>query len=107
MDSVFNQTFIDYEYLIIDGGSTDGSTDEIKNHANKLVYWVSEKDKGIYNAMNNGIAHAKGEYLLFLNSGDHLKNPNILEELSVLLQMQILCMEIFLSLQDEEQIMGG
>lgn len=80
MDSVFNQTFTDYEYLIIDGGSIDGSSDEIKNHANKLVYWVSEKDKGIYNAMNNGIAHAKGEYLLFLNSGDYLINDDILQE---------------------------
>jgi glycosyltransferase involved in cell wall biosynthesis len=82
MDSVFQQTFTDYEYIIMDGGSTDGSKDLIKNHANKLAYWVSEKDKGIYNAMNNGIAHAKGEYLLFLNSGDHLREPSLLRELS-------------------------
>jgi glycosyltransferase involved in cell wall biosynthesis len=82
MDSVFQQTFTDYEYIIMDGGSTDGSKSLIENHANKLVYWVSKKDKGIYNAMNKGIAEAKGEYLLFLNSGDHLKESTILQELS-------------------------
>jgi glycosyltransferase involved in cell wall biosynthesis len=78
MASVFAQTFTDYEYLVIDGGSTDGSVDEIKNHQNKLVYWISEKDNGIYHAMNKGIAKAKGEYLLFLNSGDYLVNNEVL-----------------------------
>ena len=70
MKSVFAQTFTDYEYIIIDGGSTDGSKELIEKYQNKLVYWVSEKDKGVYNAMNTGIRNARGDYLLFLNSGD-------------------------------------
>jgi len=65
IESVITQTFTDYEYIIIDGGSTDGSVDVIKQHADKITYWVSEPDKGIYNAMNKGILQAKGEYCLF------------------------------------------
>jgi glycosyltransferase involved in cell wall biosynthesis len=72
MQSVFAQTFTDYEYIIIDGGSTDGSVEQIKKHQNKLVYSISEKDKGVYSAMNKGIVKTTGEYLLFLNSGDTL-----------------------------------
>ena len=78
--SVLSQNFTDFEYIIIDGGSTDGSNDIIKHYANKIAYWVSEPDKGIYNAMNNGISMAKGEYLLFLNSGDWLVDENILSK---------------------------
>ncbi len=72
MESVFAQTFTDYEYIIIDGGSTDGSKELIEKHRNKFVCAISEKDNGIYNAMNKGIVKAEGEYLLFLNSGDFL-----------------------------------
>ena len=68
------QTFKDFEYIIIDGGSTDGSKELIKQYGDKFSYWVSEKDNGIYHAMNKGIGIAKGEYLLFLNSGDWLFN---------------------------------
>jgi glycosyltransferase involved in cell wall biosynthesis len=81
MESVFAQTFTDYEYIIIDGGSTDGSVDEIKKYQNKLVYWVSEKDKGIYNAMNKGIIKASGDYVMFMNSGDYLHGDNTLNEI--------------------------
>jgi glycosyltransferase involved in cell wall biosynthesis len=81
MQSVFAQTFSDYEYIIIDGGSTDGSKDEIKKHENKLAYWVSEKDAGIYNAMNKGILKAKGAFLLFLNSGDCLINDLVCSQM--------------------------
>lgn len=80
MKSVFSQNFIDYEYLIIDGGSTDGSVNLIKNNADKIAYWVSESDKGIYNAMNKAIRKAKGEYCYFLNSGDFLLNENVLQD---------------------------
>jgi len=69
---VVNQTYTDFEYIIIDGASTDDSVDIIKEYADKIDYWVSEPDKGIYNAMNKGILKAKGEYLLMLNSGDWL-----------------------------------
>jgi len=84
MESVFEQTCTDFEYIIIDGGSTDGSIEIIKENADHINYWVSEPDKGIYNAMNKGIMAAKGEYLLFLNSGDWLSTnyvlTNILKE---------------------------
>ena len=69
-DSIVSQTFTDYEWLVIDGGSTDGSREFIEQHQDKFAYWCSEPDKGIYNAMNKGIAKAKGEYLNFMNSGD-------------------------------------
>lgn len=88
MKSVFSQSFQNYEYIIIDGGSTDGSTEVIKKYlsipdnAEKVAYWVSEKDKGIYNAMNKGISKASGNFLYFLNSGDYLINENILERLT-------------------------
>ncbi|MGN6343309.1 MAG: glycosyltransferase [Candidatus Nitrosocosmicus sp.] len=78
IESVCSQTFTDYEYIIIDGGSTDASRYLIKRYENKLVYWVSEIDSGIYNAMNKGILKAKGEYILFLNSGDYLADQNVL-----------------------------
>ncbi len=78
MKSVFEQTWQDYEFVVVDGGSTDGSKEFIKNNKTRLDYWVSEPDKGIYNAMNKGIAMASGEYLLFLNSGDHLIDADIL-----------------------------
>ncbi len=81
MESVFGQTFADYEYIIIDGGSTDGSKKVIEKYANKLAYWVSEKDKGIYNAMNKGIDKASGVYLLFLNSGDYFVNTSVCEKM--------------------------
>ena len=81
IQSVFAQSFTDYEYLIIDGGSTDGSKEYIEEQANKLIYWVSEKDNGVYNAMNKGIVKAKGEYLLFLNSGDYFFNNDVLKHL--------------------------
>ncbi|MBS1737220.1 MAG: glycosyltransferase, partial [Bacteroidetes bacterium] len=81
MQSVLEQTFTDYEYIIIDGGSTDGSKEYIAQHSNKLAYWVSEKDKGIYNAMNKGIKQSKGKYLLFLNSGDFFIRESVLSNL--------------------------
>jgi glycosyltransferase involved in cell wall biosynthesis len=81
MNSVFHQTFKDFEYIIIDGGSTDGSKELIENGSNNFVYWVSERDNGIYHAMNKGIKKAKGDYLLFLNSGDYLINDGILENI--------------------------
>ena len=81
IESVINQTYFDkINYIIIDGGSTDGSVDVIKEYQDKLYYWVSEKDNGIYNAMNKGIEASVSPYLLFLNSGDYLSENNVLEK---------------------------
>lgn len=78
LTSVFNQTFTDFEYIVIDGGSHDGSKELLEKYSDKISYWVSEPDAGIYNAMNKGILKAKGEYLLFLNSGDWLHSSKII-----------------------------
>ena len=82
IESVIHQSFRDFEYIIIDGGSTDGSADALKEYDAQIDYWVSEPDKGIYNAMNKGIAQAKGEYLNFMNSGDCFYAPDILEKVA-------------------------
>ena len=80
IESVINQTVYDkVEYIIIDGGSTDGSKELIEQHKDKLYYWCSEPDRSIYNAMNKGITVSTGDYLLFLNSGDYLAENNVLE----------------------------
>ena len=78
MESVFHQLYSNFEYIVIDGGSADGSKELLLNHTDKIAYWVSERDKGIYDAMNKGILQAKGDYLLFLNSGDYLIQEDIL-----------------------------
>lgn len=80
IESVVNQTCKDFEYLIIDGGSTDGSVDVIKAYADQIDYWISEPDKGIYNAMNKGILKATGEYCNFMNSGDCFHQKDVLEK---------------------------
>jgi len=80
MESVLGQQFSAYEYIVIDGGSKDGSVVVIEQRESKLAHWVSEKDTGIYNAMNKGIAVAQGEYLLFLNGGDLLTSETALQD---------------------------
>lgn len=80
VESVVNQSFVDYEYIIIDGGSTDGSADFIRQYENHISYWISEPDKGIYNAMNKALLQAKGKYVHFLNSGDVYASPFVLEK---------------------------
>lgn len=80
IDSVLAQRYADIEYIIIDGGSTDGSRELIEYHSKRLSYWCSEPDKGIYDGMNKGIAKATGEYCLFLNSGDYFCNDHVLQD---------------------------
>lgn len=79
IDSVVGQTFSDYEYIVIDGGSTDGSKEIIEEYRDWITYWVSEPDNGIYHAMNKGIEIARGEYIHFLNSGDYYASTDVLE----------------------------
>lgn len=84
IDSIVCQTWRDFEWIIIDGGSTDGSKELIEQVAaeekNNVTYWCSEPDKGIYNAMNKGIDKAKGEWLNFMNSGDGFYEKETLEK---------------------------
>lgn len=90
IESVVNQSFKDFEYIIIDGGSTDGSIDAIKEYASHIDYWVSEPDNGIYNAMNKGILQAYGEYLNFMNSGDEFYDKDVLETVVSMLDKDII-----------------
>lgn len=83
VESVTNQTLKDFEFIIIDGGSTDGSLDVIKQYSQCLNYWVSEPDEGIYNAMNKGIDMAQGKYCIFMNSGDCFYNENTIKEVYI------------------------
>lgn len=77
--SVINQSFTDIQFIIIDGGSTDGSINIIERYKAKIHIYCSEKDSGVYEAMNKGIHRSSGEYCLFLNSGDFFVNDYILE----------------------------
>jgi glycosyltransferase involved in cell wall biosynthesis len=70
IQSVINQTYYNIEYIVIDGGSSDKTTDIIRKYDSSLEYWVSEPDKGIYDAMNKGISHTGGEWVGILNSDD-------------------------------------
>ncbi len=83
VESVIHQTFQDFEFIVIDGGSTDTSLDVIRANAQRITQWVSEPDRGIYNAMNKGLLLAQGEYVYFLNSGDRLVSPEVLEQIFI------------------------
>ena len=94
ISSVISQSYRDFEYIVIDGGSNDGSYEIIRGNSSQIDYWVSETDGGIYNAMNKGINMAKGEYLLMLNSGDRLASSSILSD-------------VFKSKKNQEDILYG
>lgn len=75
--SVINQNFKDYEYIIIDGGSTDGTIDIIKKYQNQISFWISEPDGGIYDAMNKGLKLAQGKFISLLNSDDWFEQDSL------------------------------
>lgn len=79
--SVIKQSYKDVEYIIIDGGSTDGTLDVVKKYASQISYWISEPDSGIYDAMNKGIKIATGEWIGFMNSGDIYSDLYVLEDI--------------------------
>lgn len=83
MQSVASQTFKEFEYIVIDGASTDGSVEVIRKYESQIVHlrWVSEPDLGIYNAMNKGTRMAVGEYVQILNSGDCLASEDVTERM--------------------------
>jgi glycosyltransferase involved in cell wall biosynthesis len=82
IQSVVGQTNHNYEYIVIDGGSKDGTIDVIKQHQTQITLWKSEPDKGIYDAMNKGIKAARGKFINFLNAGDTYFSPNVLQLVS-------------------------
>lgn len=79
--SVLKQTYSNIEYIIIDGGSTDGTLDVLRKYEYAIDYWVSEPDRGIYDAMNKGICLARGEWLNFMNAGDLFSGGEIVKEI--------------------------
>lgn len=78
--SVINQTYPNVEYIVIDGGSTDGTVDIIKRYEDRITHWISEPDKGIYDAMNKGIRLATGDYINFMNAGDRYYDRDVLSK---------------------------
>ncbi len=82
--SVISQSFKDYEFIIIDGGSTDDSVEVIKKYTDSIDFWVSEPDGGIYPGMNKGLRHAKGEYVNFMNGGDCYHSSDVLDKIFAL-----------------------
>ena len=81
LESVLSQTYTNYEYLLIDGGSKDDTVEKAKASGIAFAHIVSERDKGIYDAMNKGIALATGDYLCFLNAGDAFYSPDTLQKI--------------------------
>lgn len=84
--SVLSQSYSGVEYIVIDGGSTDGTVDIIKQYARGIAYWVSEKDGGIYDAMNKGLKKATGDYVWFINAGDTLYTSDTLQRIVSLIE---------------------
>ena len=78
--NVLKQTYPNLEYIVIDGNSTDGTRQVIERYADRLAYWVSEPDSGIYDAMNKGIRAATGEWVIFMNAGHYFFRPTTVEE---------------------------
>ncbi|MDE7377754.1 MAG: glycosyltransferase [Paraprevotella sp.] len=79
VESVIGQTYVDFEYIVVDGASTDGSKEYIAG-TERIDQWMSEPDTGIYNAMNKAIALAHGDYCIFMNAGDTFYDSKVLEE---------------------------
>lgn len=83
LTSVLNQTYKNYEYIVIDGNSNDGTKEIIQSHSAKLNHFISENDGGIYNAMNKALSRAQGEYVIFINGGDALASNDVFENVFI------------------------
>ena len=86
VESVLSQTYDDIEYIVIDGASTDGTTEVIKDYGDRVHKFVSEPDKGIYDGLNKGIAHATGDVIGFLHSDDLYADPNVVTRVAQVFQ---------------------
>lgn len=82
IDAIINQTYKNIEFIIIDGGSTDGTVDVIKKYSADVTTWISEADKGIYDAMNKGAVLATGDVVNFMNAGDIFATSSTVEEVA-------------------------
>jgi len=107
IESVLSQTYEDFEYIVIDGASSDGTAEIIASYAERLAYWVSEKDSGIYAAMNKGIRKARGEYLLFLNGGDSLFSADVLSRVFNLGRSEDILYGDMMKAKDGEQYLSS
>ena len=104
--SISAQTFTNFEYIIIDGGSTDGTLDILRKHNDEIDYWVSAPDNGIYDAFNKGIDLAKGDWLYFIGADDRLFDNSVLEKVfSKSIDSEFLYGNVFL--EEEEEIVFG
>lgn len=93
--SITSQTWKDLEWIVIDGGSTDGTLEILDDYSDQITCLVSEKDEGIYDAMNKGIAHAQGDYLIFMNGGDAFASDHVLRLVSEAPQVDLIYGDLF------------
>ncbi len=92
--SILGQSYPHIEYIIIDGGSTDGTVNIIKQYESGIAYWVSEPDQGLYDAMNKGLRKAAGEYVWFVNAGDTLFSMDIIQQIALIIQKKKLLPDV-------------
>lgn len=105
IESVLSQTYKNIEYIIIDGGSTDGTLDVIKEYEDKIDRYISEPDNGLWDAMNKGVSLASGDYIGFLNSDDLFAGEDVLEKIAEKLQDKDLCAVYgYVDIVDKENI---
>ena len=95
-ESIISQGFEDFEWIVIDGASTDGTLDILHEYAENIGVLISEPDTGIYDAMNKGAARAAGEYLIFMNGGDRFASTEALHLASEAPRAQLLYGDLFL-----------
>lgn len=109
VESVRQQTWPGIEYLIIDGASNDGTVDLIRQYAVDMpnLRWISEKDNGLYDAMNKGLRMATGDFVWFLNAGDHLHDPNTIERVASLAGKETDVLYGETQLEDQERRPAG
>ena len=81
IENVLSQTYSDIEYVVIDGGSKDGTVNVIKEHSHRISFWISEPDKGIFDAMNKSLGYVTGKYVLFMNAGDKFVNNHVVADI--------------------------
>lgn len=103
IDSIVAQEYLDLEYIVVDGGSNDGTVDIIKRNEFKITRWQSEPDEGIYDAMSKGLKMATGDWVIFMNSGDRFASSDILNRIFTGLEFPLTCSAIFGDMIEERK----